>query len=258
MFWIPLAIAAASSVASNALHSSAANKVAKAQRAAELMEQTRQDAMRDKARQSFTELLANQGRAEQESQLADETAKLEDYYTSKVNPSSFMELLPGQGMASRTVKTDIVNEGNKGIQKALQSGKARAALEAYGGVGLNNDLKYRDTTLNLNNISDESRGSARILPLELQAAQNKGATQRGFANLLGMVSSVAGSAAAGQFMNAAMTPGALGGESAVANIGSNLKMTPSFDLYTTVPATGYGPILPTKVGWGDALSKVRF
>ena len=249
---IPALISAATAVGSNILHEKAANKVAKEQRLREMLEFQRQDAMRAKAQKSFSDLLATQTK---ESQLADqaaETAKLEKAYTGGVDKNSFLELLPGQGSASNTVQADIVNEGTQGIAKALKSGKARAALESYGRVGLGNDIKFQDVHQGLNDIASESRGSANILPLELQAAQNKGASLRGWANLLSTASSIAGSAAAGSMFKTAMTPGPFGGQSSLMTIGDK-AITPSLDVFKVGPAPGiYGPAIQQS-SWGQLL-----
>jgi hypothetical protein len=205
---IPALVAAASSVGSNALHNSAANKVAKEQRLREMMELSRQDEMRSRAQGSFADLLATHSKEAQLADQASEVDKLEKAYTGAVSPSRFMELLPGQGDSSKTVMSDIINEGTKGVTRATASGKARANLEGYGRSGINNAIRFNDTHQTLNNIADESRGSANILPLELNAAQNKGANKRGWANLLSTVGSIAGSVAAGSAFNSALGGGA--------------------------------------------------
>lgn len=254
-FWIPLAIAAASSVGSNILHSQAAKKVAKEQALRENLELERQDAMRAQAQQKFQDLLAGQDRASQEDKIADETSRLADYYTGGLDRDQMLDLLPGQGNASRTVKTDIVRTGDNSFRKALKSGNARAALESYGGVQLGNDFDFRDAGLTLNALADQSRGSAAILPLELQAAQNKGASLRGWGNLLSTVGDVAGSIAMGNMFKSAMTPGIYGGESGLTTIG-NKVITPSLDVYGLPEKfAGYGPPLPVKQSWSSLLGR---
>lgn len=240
---IPALISAAASVGSNVLQNKAAKKVANEQHLREMLELQRQDAMRAKAQKSFSDLLATQTKESQLADQASETAKLENAYTGGVDKDSFLELLPGQGSASNTVQADIVNEGTQGIAKALKSGKARAALESYGRVGLGNDIKFQNVHQGLNDIASESRGSAGILPLELKAAENKGASLRGWANMLSAVSSIAGSAAASSMGQAAMTPGPFGGESSLMTIGDKV-ITPSLGVYKGGPMLGvYGPAI---------------
>lgn len=251
-FWIPLAIAAASYLGSNYLNSAAAEDVGKAQLKAQLAENTRQDDLRSRAQMSFKDLLAKN---EVSAQLADEdaeAAKLQAAYTNMVDQTPD-NLLPGQGDASATVQTDVVNEGNKSVGKALKAALARGRLESFGRVGLNNDIAFDNANRNLNDIASQSRGSANILPLEMKAAESKGAGKRNFANLLNLVGSTAGSVAAGGLFDLAMAPGAFGGEQALATIGDKV-ITPSLGVYSVGPAPGiYGPAIQ-KSGWG-ALAK---
>lgn len=252
-FWIPLAIAAATKLGSSVLNNQAAGKVANAQRAYEQQEFARQDALKAKAQKSFSDLLGSQQTTSKIQDEENEAAKLEEYYARTATPLNALEMLPGQGEASRTVQADIVNEGAKSLGKALASAKARAKLESYGRSGLNTDLSFRESDLNLNNLADESRGSARILPLELNAAQAAGSKYRNFANLLSLAGDVAGSAASAGAFDAATTPGAFGGESSLATIG-NTTITPSLSVFKTGPTAGvYGPTLPVKSSWTSLL-----
>lgn len=246
---IPALISAAASVGSNVLHNKAANKVAKEQALRESLERARQDQMRSRAQTSFSDLLATQTKDSQLADQAAETAKLEDAYVGGTNKDSFLEMLPGQGDASNTVKTDIVNSGNRGIADALSRAKSRALLESFGRVGLSNDIKFQNTNQGLNDISRESFASANILPMELKAAENKGANLRGWANLLSTVGDISGSIAGGSAMKTAMTPGPFGGESSLMTIG-NKSITPSLDVWSAGPSPGiYGPAVQKSSLW---------
>lgn len=252
-FPIAFLIALASSLGSSILNEKAAEKVAKQQNLYTDMENTRQDALREKAQANFKDLLNSQQKTSQDEDMAAQENALKQRYGEAANTINFQELLPGQGSASNTVRMDVVGAGSRAQGKANQRANARAALDAYGQTALNNAIKDQRAKENLGMISNESRGSYDILPLEMKASQNKGASLRGWANLLSTVGSVASSAAAASAMKTAATPGPLGGESAMFNMG-NFAVTPSLDLYRTMPAVGYGPIQPVKTSWTSLLT----
>lgn len=212
-------IAAAAAAGSAAMNNQAAKKVDAGVTAATMAERARQEDMRTKAETSFQNLLSTQGKDAQLKDQADQTQKLENSYTQNINPQKFTELLPGQGDASDTVKTDIVNAGNTGYNRSVASGKARAALEGYSRTGLNNDIQFQNENQNLNDIASQSRGSANVLPLEVKAAQGAGQSQRGWANLLSTVSNIAGSVAAGSAFAGAGGAGEAAGAGAGAGAG---------------------------------------
>ena len=251
----PLAflVALASSLGSSILHEKAAEKVAKQQNVYTDMENARQDALRAKAQQNFSELLNSQQKSSQDEDMAAQEDALKQRYGGAVDSINFQELLPGQGNASNTVRMDVVGAGSRARGKAAQRADARAALDAYGQTGLNNAIRDQRAKENLGMISNESQGSYGILPLEMNAAKNKGASLRGWGNLLSTVGSIASSAATASAMKSAMTPGPFGGESAMFNTG-NFAVTPSLDLYRTMPAVGYGPIQPVKTSWTSLLT----
>lgn len=252
-FLIAAAIAAATAGGSAMLNNAAAKKVAKQQKIFTDMEQQKQDSLREKARQNFGQLLGNQQKSSQDEDLAAQTAALGKTYDNGLNASNFQALLPGQGNASDTVKADIVNSGNKALGKSRQRASSRAALDAYSRVGLNNEVKTQDAKNTLGNISNESQGSYKILPTELQGAQSKGNGLRGWANALSTIGSIASSAASGSAFSSAANPAVVNPSNALMSFGDKF-VTPGLDLYSTAPVGNMiGPQL-TKTSWTSLLN----
>lgn len=220
-FLIAAAIAAASAGGSAMLNNAAANKVAKQQNLYTQLEEQRQDALRGKAQQGFKDLLSTQDKGAQDTDMATQTAALSKAYNDQIDPNSFQALLPGQGNASNTVRTDIVNSGNAAEGKTRRGANSKAVLDAYGRVGLNNDIQFAHENQSLNDIASQSKGSSAILPLELNAAQNKGASLRGWANALSTAGSIASSIAAGNAFSSALN-GGTAAASTVANAAPSL------------------------------------
>lgn len=231
---------------SSGLNAAASNKVSKEQARLRQAELERQQNMREQARNTFSNLLQSQSAETQAEEQGAQKAKLTDRYQQAVDRSRFTDLLPGQGDASAAVKADIVRSGDTGLAKALKSGMSRAALDAYGQQGLSNTLAFQGAKSALDDISGSSRASRNILPLELEGAQGAGSALRGWANLLSTAGNLAGSAAASKIFSAGMTPGQYGGETAIGSLGGR-SITPSFDIYRTMPAGVSGPA--QKLSW---------
>lgn len=183
-FWIPFLISAALQGGASLAQSRAEDKIKAARLAATQEEIQRQDEFRNQARSRFSDLLSTQNREAQDSKEAEERAKLESFFKGNVKPRNFTELLPGQGRASEVTQREQVQQGEKGVRRSLDSAEKRAALDAVGRLGLSNDIAFANTRQDIGGIGDSAYSSSSILPLELEAANQKG---RGLQNLAGLL-----------------------------------------------------------------------
>lgn len=225
---------AALSVGSTVANAAGARKAAKARDSALAAERIRQGGLDREAQALNT---TSQDRYTDAEAKTDEKAKaLGDFFTAEA---------PGQGanvgaasvMPTATndiVTQEIAKKSGQAKQFTDQQGNALASMRAFGDVlGDTGRLQARDAS-EIGQIGGFKRGSADVLPLELEEASKKGAGLRLLGDILGGVGGIA--------LNAGLTKGPKVG-------GGTMGRKPLFggDSFGVTP---WGPNAPTNVYGG--------
>lgn len=228
----PLTIAgAALSVGSTVANAAGARKAAKARDSALAAERIRQGGL-DREAQALN--ATSQDRyTDADAKTADKAKTLGDYFTTEAPVSEGANV--GAASVMPTATNDIVTREvakRSGEAKAFtdQQGNALASMRAFGDVlGDTGRLQARDAS-QIGQIGGFKRGSADVLPLELDAAAQKGAGMRLLSDILGGIGGIS--------LNAGLTKGP--------KVASTMGRKPLFggDSFGMTP---WGPNAPTNV-----------
>ena len=185
---------AALSVGSTVANTIGANKAAKARDSALAAERIRQGGL-DREAQALN--ATSQDRYTDTEAKTDEKAKaLGDFFTAEA-PDQGANAGAASVMPTATndiVTQEIAKKSGQAKQFTDQQGNALATMRAFGDVlGDTGRLQARDAS-RIGQIGGFKRGSSEVLPLELDAAAQKGAGLRLLGDILGGVGGIAVSA----------------------------------------------------------------
>jgi hypothetical protein len=178
---------------------------------ARALEASRQDKMREERESVLVDSQQGMGLDAQNAALAEAQAKREAAYAPENVPnSSASGSYSGVATDSGTPKIvmeDVEKKRAQANTDVASVGDARARLGAYGDVTLGNRINNSNTGNTLGMLGGFARGSANLLPGEVQAAMAKHAGDRKGQELLGTALSMyggfgapgAGAAGAGSF-----------------------------------------------------------
>jgi hypothetical protein len=144
------------------------------------------------------------------------------------------ENLAGDSSAAKIINTENASQAARGLGYALQQGAAKAKLSSFNDVGFENALNNARTNQDIARIANFAKGSADVLPVELEAASRKGQGLRTLGSVLSTAGTIAG---------VGVGSGWWGSPAATQGVGSSLINTPSLN-----PA-GKGDLL-----WGSVNS----
>jgi hypothetical protein len=190
---IALALTAAGTAASAA----GARKAQKAQAGAREAERTRQKGFQSEADARAAENLAstNKGatdsgmkKAEDERKAASDAAVAEVRAPVEATGAN----LAGDGSAAKLVAGETATQAAKGLGYAIQQGAAKAKLAGFNDVGFENALMNARTNQDIARIANFAKGSSDVLPVELEAAAQKGQGLRTLGSVLSTAGTVAG------------------------------------------------------------------
>lgn len=139
--------------------------------AATAAERARQTGFANRAGGSFDEALEGQGRDNQDEKIDD--VKGTRTVNIQGNVTRANDFIPSSGSAPRVVTSEVA----RGISDALRAGQDRAKqfanVGAFGDVQVGNRADLNRTAQDISVQGSFARGSADILPIELQTIRNR-------------------------------------------------------------------------------------
>lgn len=166
---VSLAISLGTTLLQSKLQNDAAKQNSRAQLAAQQKFYNDIAERRNLANQQFQDSVQQAGQEADTQRTANAVAERTALYEPKFNQRT---LLPGQGDASRAVKTAIVTAQNQGIKDNADAARLFASLGAYDDAALKRDIALKQ---NANRIATQG-GFAQGALNNLQADQNAAAT----------------------------------------------------------------------------------
>ncbi len=192
----PISIAGvALTVGSTLLSQRAASKVQKARNNASSAEALRQEEFRRQQAAAFDDTSKGFNRKDQEAGIDTAALAREDSFTENLRTFSPGDV-PTAGSAPRIVRENLANELNRSLGEGKSFAKRLARFGASGENQFGNQVTLGRGAQDQARLGGFSAGSSGILPLEFQAANQKGAGLRTAADITGALGSVANLAGA--------------------------------------------------------------
>ncbi len=190
---IALALTAAGTAASAA----GVRKAQKAQAGAREAERTRQKGFQSEADARAAENLASTNKGATDSGMAKAEAERKaasDAAVAEVRApvEAAGANLAGDSSGARVVAGENATQAAKGLGYAIQQGAAKAKLAGFNDVGFENALLNARTNQDIARIANFAKGSSDVLPVELEAAAQKGQGLRTLGSVLSTAGTVAG------------------------------------------------------------------
>ena len=236
----PVAIALAMTAAGSAAQAAGARRAAKAMEGARLAESIRQKGFQDQATKISDQSLSKSGRASTEADMkANEAKRAADAAAATAEVRKPIEAtgenLAGDQTANRVMATEGEAQAARNLGYAGQQGSAKANLLSFNDVTFQNAINNMRAGQQLGTIGNFMRGSAGVLPIELEAASRRGDNLKTLGTVLSTAGSVVGmGAGAGWWDKAATTPTTLASIPSGSSVTNpsilNLGNTPSFQL----------------------------
>lgn len=192
----PLTIAGmALTLGSTFMSSMASNKVENARSAALVSETQRQDRLQQEAignlqgtQEAFTPERQSAGI---EAAAQERIERLQRNVTGGAEGTATVADIPLTRSAPNIVRENAARELNKGLGEGKDFAKRLGRLGAFGENQFQNRIDLSRLAEKMGMTGAESRGSANILPLELQSANRAGDSLTGLADILGGAGSAA-------------------------------------------------------------------
>lgn len=188
-----IALAAAGSVAQAA----GVRKAQKAQAGAQEAERIRQKRYQSEADARASENLAatnkdatDKGMDKSKAEREAASAKAVSEVQAPLAPSG--ENLAGDQTANAVIDAETAKQASKGLGFALQQGSAKANLASLNDVMFQNAISNARANQDIGRIANFARGSADVLPIELEAAARRGQGLRTLGSLLSAGGQVVG------------------------------------------------------------------
>lgn len=137
-------------------------------------ESDRQDAYAKSATAYKDAAQAGMTREAQDAENADITAKRNDTIQGNISQEGAYDV-PTAGSAPAVVKTQLAKKISEALATGRDRGQKLAKLGAWGDLDFNNRINLAESRGNINQQGDFATGSANVVPLELQSANNAGA-----------------------------------------------------------------------------------
>lgn len=209
----PAIVALALTAAGSAAQAAGARRAAKAMAGARTAESIRQKGFQDEANAVVEDSLNKSGKDATDKGMAEaaaERAAASDAAVADVRAP--IEATGANLAGDQTVNAVMASEGdvaaNKNLGYATQQGRAKSNLLSFNDVTFQNAINNIKAGQKLNTTGNFMRGSAGVLPIELEAASNKGEGLKTFGNLLSTAGTVVGMGAGADWWKAAPELGA--------------------------------------------------
>jgi len=193
----PAIVALALTAAGSAAQAAGARRAAKAMAGARTAESIRQKGFQDQANAIVDDSLNKSGKDATDKGMADAAAQRAAASDAAVADVRAPIEATGKNIAGdQTVNAVMASEGdvaaNKNLGYATQQGRAKANMLSFNDVTFQNAINNIRAGQQLNTTSNFMRGSSNVLPIEMEAASNKGQGLKTLGNMLSTAGSVVG------------------------------------------------------------------
>ena len=193
----PVAFALALTAAGSAAQAAGARRAAKAMEGARVAEGIRQKGFQDEATAVADDSLGKSGRDATETgmaQAAAERAAASDAAVAAVRApiEATGANLAGDQTANKLMATEGDAAASKNLGYATQQGRAKANMLSFNDVTFQNAINNIRAGQQLNTTGNFMRGSAGVLPVELEYASKKGDSLKTLGTVLSTAGSVVG------------------------------------------------------------------
>ena len=193
----PVAIALSLTAAGSAAQSAGARRAAKAMEGARVAEGIRQKGFQDEAGKVVDQSLDQSGRASTDASMkAAADARAADAAAAVADVRKPIEAtganLSGDQAANRVMATESDLQAAKNLGYAGQQGAAKANLLSFNDLTFQNAINNIRAGQQLNTVGNFMRGSAGVLPSEIEAASRKGDNLKTFGTLLNTAGTIVG------------------------------------------------------------------
>lgn len=144
----------------------------RAMTSARAAERTRQEGLRQEAEGVWNGALPQMGADAAQGEMAASQARRAASEAALAGPAI---TLPGLSTGNRAVSDAVASESATQGARVAATGAARRELDSFGDAMLGQGLVRADTGQRIGSINGMRRGSAAVLPIELQAASRRGA-----------------------------------------------------------------------------------
>ena len=254
----PAIVALALTAAGSAAQAAGARRASKAMAGARVAESIRQKGFQDEANAVVEDSLNKSGKDATDKGMADAAAKRAAESDAAVADVRAPIEATGANLAGdQTVNAVMASEGdvaaNKNLGYATQQGRAKSNLLSFNDVTFQNAINNLRAGQKLNTTSNFMRGSAAVLPVELEAASRKGEGLKTFGNLLSTAGTVVGMGAGADWWKAAPETAAGTAANAAPVITTNPTGVISPAISSVSPGT---PFIPGTLG--EELFKIKY
>ncbi len=207
----PVAIALSLTAAGSAAQAAGARRAAKAMEGARVAESIRQKGFQDEANKVVDESLGKSGKSSTEAGMkaaAEARAAEAAAATAEVRKpvEATRENLAGDTAGNKVMATESDLQAARNLGYAGQQGAAKSNLLSFNDVTFQNAINNIRAGQQLNTVGNFMRGSAGVLPVELEAASRKGDNLKTLGTVLSTAGTVVGmGAGAGWWDKAAET-----------------------------------------------------
>lgn len=236
----PVAIALSLTAAGSAAQAAGARRAAKAMEGARVAESIRQKGFQDEANKVVDDSVGKSGRASTDASMkAAAEARAADAAAATAEVRKPIEAtgenIAGDTAGNKVMATESDLQAARNLGYAGQQGAAKSNLLSFNDVTFQNAINNIRAGQQLNTVGNFMRGSAGVLPVELEAASRKGDNLKTLGTMLSTAGTVVGmGAGAGWWDKAAAQPTILDSIPSGASVTNptilNLGNTPSFQL----------------------------
>lgn len=193
----PVAIALSLTAAGSAAQAAGARRAAKAMEGARVAESIRQKGFQDEASKVVDQSLSKSGRGATEQgmkEAAAERAAAADAAVAEVRKpvEAVGSNIAGDQSGNKVMATESDLQAAKNLGFATQQGRAKSDLLSFNDVTFQNAINNIRAGQQLATTGNFMRGSAGVLPVELEAASRKGDNLKTLGTVLSTAGSVVG------------------------------------------------------------------
>lgn len=193
----PVAIALSLTAAGSAAQAAGARRAAKAMEGARIAESIRQKGFQDQAAAVVDESLSKSGRGATEQgmkEAAAERAAAADAAVADVRKpvEAVGANLAGDQSGNKVMATESDLQAAKNLGFATQQGRAKADMLSFNDITFQNAINNIRAGQQLATTGNFMRGSAGVLPVEVEAASRKGDNLKTFGTLLNTAGTIVG------------------------------------------------------------------
>lgn len=193
----PVAIALSLTAAGSAAQAAGARRAAKAMEGARIAESIRQKGFQDQAAAVVDESLSKSGRGATEQgmkEAAAERAAASDAAVAEVRKpvEAVGSNIAGDQSGNQVMLNESDLQAAKNLGFATQQGRAKADMLSFNDITFQNAINNIRAGQQLATTGNFMRGSAGVLPVEVEAASRKGDNLKTFGTLLNTAGSIVG------------------------------------------------------------------